>query len=112
MDELRVDTWIKSGLASKEYQGIKWRVGKKKTKKSAVIDRSSSFLYKKLLKPSLLSSPKTTALDYAFIISYLKHTLASYLLFSSSVVSLQFILCVTAGGIILKFKDIISFLHF
>lgn len=110
MDELRVDTWIKSGLASKEYQGIKWQVGKKK-KESAVIDKSS-FLYKKLLKPSLLSSPKTTALDYAFIISYLKRTLASYLLFSSSVVSLQFILCFIARGIILKFKDIISFLHF
>ena len=83
----------------------------KKKKKSAVIDKSS-FLYKKLLKPSLLSSPKTSALDCAFIISYLKRTLASYLLFSSSVVSLQFILCIIAGGIILKFKDTISFLHF
>jgi len=87
-------------------------VGRPKKKESAVIDKSSFLSYKKLLKPSLLSSPKTTALDYTFIISYLKHTLASYLLFSSSVVSLQFILCIIARGIILKFNNIISFLHF
>ena len=88
-------------------------VGRQKKRESAVIAKSSSFLsYKKLLKPSLLSSPKTTALDYAFSISHLKHALASYLLFCSSVVSLQFILCIITRGIILKVKDTISFLHF
>lgn len=102
MDELRVDTWIKPGLASQEYQGIECWVGKKQ---SALTDRSVRNLpSKKLLKPSLLSSPKTTALGYAFIISYLKPALASYL-FCASVVSHQFILYIIARGIVLKFKD-------
>lgn len=101
MDELGVDTWIKSGLASKEYQGIEWWVGKKQ---SALTDRSWFLPSKKLLKPSLLSSPKTTALGYAFIISYLKPALASYL-FCASVISHQFILYIIARGIVLKFKD-------
>lgn len=49
---------------------------KERERESAEIAKSSSFSYKKLLKPSLLSGPKTTALDYAFIISYLKPALS------------------------------------
>ena len=57
-------------------------VGRPKKKESAVIDKSSFLSYKKLLKPSLLSSPKTTALDYAFIISFKTHIgLLSFVLF-------------------------------